>query len=290
MTSVLINNYNNGPWLRACIDSVLTQTQAPEEIVVYDDGSTDDSLRILQACGERIRVIAGRREPGRLAVASQANAVAEAFRVAKGNHLYLLDGDDLFLPDKIRRYEEAWSACPDASLVQAPAMLIDQEGRFQRDGYEHLKHPADGDFKAATYRTQDTDLYYPTSALAFSRAYLERMLPLDYTNDIELAADNRLAALAPFFGPVVVMNDSLTQWRQRPASISRSGSQRDPLSGTLRRYRYFNRSAVRLGLQPLQLWRNPRFWRQAARRVAPRWLAAPFVHNPAGQRPSGPKA
>jgi glycosyltransferase involved in cell wall biosynthesis len=45
--SVLINNYNYAQFLRQCVDSALTQTLVPHEVIVVDDGSTDDSLALL---------------------------------------------------------------------------------------------------------------------------------------------------------------------------------------------------------------------------------------------------
>jgi glycosyltransferase involved in cell wall biosynthesis len=46
---ILIDNYNNGPWLRACVDSALDQTRPADEVIVYDDGSNDDSRAILRS-------------------------------------------------------------------------------------------------------------------------------------------------------------------------------------------------------------------------------------------------
>lgn len=283
--AVLINNYNNAPWLRACVDSVLVQTRPPEEIIVYDDGSTDESLPLLRSYGDRLRVLAGVHVQARTGLDNQAQAVAAAFRASAGDHIYLLDGDDAFLPEKIARYEAAWAARPDAVLVQAPTRLVDGDGHTQRDGFEALKHPSDGDYLAATYRTQDTDLYYSTSALAFSRSFLDTQFPLDFSDDIALAVDSRLGSVAPLHGAVIGLPETLTLWRQHNRSQSRQGGQRTPLDGTLRRHRFFNAYARRHGHRPLRLLLNPRFHRQLARRLLPSWVSAPFAHNPAGQRP-----
>lgn len=284
-TAILVTNYNNGPWLRACLDSALAQTRPADEIIVYDDGSTDESRSILASYGDRIRVLLGDKVAGRSGIASQGAGVEATFAVCSAEHIYLLDGDDVFLPEKIERYEAAWAKRPEAAMVQAPTELIDEHGRLERSAYERLKHPKDGDFRAATYRTQDTDLYYSTSALAFSRCYLEKRFPLNYGDGIALPVDNRLASAAPFFGPVICLETTLSQWRQRSNSISRNDAQRDPLGGTLRRYRHFNLCAAQYGFAPIRLWKNRRYWRQLARRVAPNWLSAPFVRNPAGESP-----
>lgn len=281
---VLVNNYNNGPWLRTCLDSVLSQTRAPDEIIVYDDGSTDDSLDILKSYQDSIRLIAGVHDSESFALANQGNAVAVAFAASSADHLYLLDGDDAFRPDKIARYEEAWAQSPQTMLVQAPTYLVDSQGHPLRDGYEALKHPNDGDYLAATYRTQDTDLYYSTSALAFHRDYLVQVLPMDFTDQNQLAIDSRLASLVPLYGEVISLQESLTLWRQHERSMSLTGTQRSPLHGTLRRHRHFNSHSCLLHQRPIHLWRNPRYYRQLARHLLPKWVSAPFARNPAGQR------
>jgi glycosyltransferase involved in cell wall biosynthesis len=282
--AVLINNFNNGPWIQACVESVIHQTRRPDEIIVYDDGSTDDSLPILRSFGAKISLIEGVHNDSIIGIESQARAVNAAFEASSADHLYLLDGDDVFLPEKIARYESAWSKCPEAPMVQASTRLIDFEGNTQRDGYEALKHPSHGDYLAATYRTQDTDLYYSTSALAFSRSFLEHSLPLNYSDGISLAVDSRLGSIAPLHGQVITLKDSLTLWRQHDRSQSRQDDQRVPLAGTLRRHQYFNAYARRQNHRPIKLWLNLRFYRQFARRILPNWLASPFAKNKAGLR------
>lgn len=274
---VLINNYNNGPWLCECVDSVLAQTRPPDEVIVYDDGSTDDSLSILHAYGKRIRLLKGRHDGTRPGIVAQGAALAAAFAESTAQHLYLLDGDDKFLPGKIAAYEAAWARSPAAALVQSPMVLVDERGGYQRDNYDPAKHVVD--YRRATYVLQDTDLYYATSALAFARTYLERELPLDYTVHQDAPIDARLAPGAPFFGPVLTLREPYTWWRQRPGSISQGSGQRDPFNATRRRHRVFNEFAARHGFAPIRLWRCRRYYRQLARRFAPAWLAAPFVRR-----------
>ena len=281
----MINNFNNGPWIRACVDSAIQQTRKPDEIIVYDDGSADESLAILRSFGKQICLLEGVHNDSIIGLESQALAVSAAFAASSADHLYLLDGDDVFLPEKIARYEEAWAKCPDAPLVQACTRLIDSDGNTQRDGYESLKHPADGDYLATTYRTQDTDLYYSTSALAFSRSFLQHSLPLDYSDGIPLAIDSRLGSIAPLHGKVITLEESLTLWRQHDESQSHKNDQRVPLAGTRRRNRYFNAYARRQKRRPIRLWLNLRFYRQFARHILPDWLTSPFAKNLAGHRP-----
>src|SRR4051794_5914902 len=55
--SVVIATYNHGPYLREAIDSALAQTHPPLDVIVVDDGSTDDTAEILRTYGGRIRAM-----------------------------------------------------------------------------------------------------------------------------------------------------------------------------------------------------------------------------------------
>jgi glycosyltransferase involved in cell wall biosynthesis len=264
------------------MDSVLSQSLPPDEVIVYDDGSTDASLEILRDYGARLRLIAGTHVAGRAAIAAQCNAVAAAFSASSAEHLYLLDGDDKFLPDKLSAYEKVWAGKPNAMLVQSPMILVDATGSALGDNYEKNKHHTD--FRRATYAQQDTDFYYPTSALAFHRDYLARELPLDDSILRDAPVDARLRPGAAFFGPVLTLEECHSWWRQRAGSISSNPGQRDPLSATRLRNRVFNDFARRHGFRPIRLGLNRRFYKQVARRIMPDWVSSPFVRNPEGQR------
>ena len=267
-TSVLINNYNHAAWLPACLESVLTQTHPADEIIVYDDGSSDDSLAVARRYAPRVSVIAGQhfQRPNRV---NQGNAIHEAFIRSSGDIIFLLDGDDVFTPTKIALYLEAFSRSPAPVLVQAPMHWIDSQGRQLKRLPEPFKHTPNP--LATTYATQDPDLFYPTSSLAFSREFLTRALPMDWADDINLWSDTRLCLAAVLSGPVVTLSDELGGWRQHTASDSarQSVARTYQLRQTMRRTQVFNRLAQQAGLPTLSHWRNRRFFFQLLRLVSP---------------------
>lgn len=92
--SIVIPTYNAARYLRQAIDSALAQTHGDKEIIVVDDGSTDDTSEILAAYAGRIRVLSQRNQ----GAAAACNAGAEA---ARGRWIALLDADDEWLPEKL---------------------------------------------------------------------------------------------------------------------------------------------------------------------------------------------
>ena len=101
--SIVIPNYNNSKYLAQCIESVLGQSYPLEEIVIYDDRSTDDSVKILQEYAKkdpRIRLI--------LATENKGVSVARdtAIRSCKTEYVTTIDADDFFYdnPDIAEKY------------------------------------------------------------------------------------------------------------------------------------------------------------------------------------------
>lgn len=104
LITIIVPVYNVAPYLRTCIDSIIQQTYKNLEIILVDDGSTDESSSI---CDEYIqkdnRVVVIHKENGGL---SEARNVG--IDIAKGDYIGFVDSDDFIEPDM---YEVLYSAC-----------------------------------------------------------------------------------------------------------------------------------------------------------------------------------
>ncbi|OHB73454.1 MAG: hypothetical protein A2V70_06785, partial [Planctomycetes bacterium RBG_13_63_9] len=94
MITTVITSYNKGPYLADAIRSALDQDYASHEVIVVDDGSTDDTCEVAKAFGDRIRYV---RQPNR----GQAHARNRGTREARGQFVAFLDGDDRWRPGKL---------------------------------------------------------------------------------------------------------------------------------------------------------------------------------------------
>ncbi|HJW70933.1 MAG TPA: glycosyltransferase [Candidatus Binatia bacterium] len=112
MISVVIPSYNAGRWLAESLDSILGQSLPPGEVVVVDDGSTDDSGTVLAPYRGRVEVVSG--EHGGLAAARNLGV-----RVARGDWIAFQDADDIALPDRLARLQAHVDAKPSAEAVFA---------------------------------------------------------------------------------------------------------------------------------------------------------------------------
>ena len=119
--SVIIPNYNYGRYLRQAIDSALGQTLPPHEVIVVDDGSTDNTDEILADYQDRIKV--ARQQNQGVATARNKGA-----GIATGDLLGFLDSDDVWLPTKLELQVKRFLAEPDLGLVHCGVLNIDSDG------------------------------------------------------------------------------------------------------------------------------------------------------------------
>jgi glycosyltransferase involved in cell wall biosynthesis len=120
--SVIIPTYNRARYIRAAIESLLAQTFKDYEIIVVDDGSTDDTETVLKTGNYRLIYM---RQPhsGLPAVARNT-----ALRRARGEYVAFLDSDDEFLPDKLSTQVARLDAEPSLALVYSDALYFQDEG------------------------------------------------------------------------------------------------------------------------------------------------------------------
>ncbi|MEX0322352.1 MAG: glycosyltransferase family 2 protein [Puniceicoccaceae bacterium] len=105
--SILIPCYNNAGWIEKSIEAALSQSVSSKEVIVLDDGSTDDSLNKIQSFGDRIKWETGPNRGGNVA----RNRLLE---MASGEWVQYLDADDSLEEDKVSRQLEAATEDVDA--------------------------------------------------------------------------------------------------------------------------------------------------------------------------------
>lgn len=119
--SVIIPAYNAGQFLAEAIDSVLAQTRSPAEVIIVDDGSTDDSADTVSAYGSAVHY---EYQPNAGVGAARNRGVA----LARSDLLAFLDADDLWAPDKLVLQTAALDADPTLEAAFAHMRQLMDEG------------------------------------------------------------------------------------------------------------------------------------------------------------------
>jgi glycosyltransferase involved in cell wall biosynthesis len=115
--SVIIPTYNRAGMLTAAIDSVLAQDFTDFELIVVDDGSTDDTPQVLKAYGAKIKVIRQRNQ----GVSAARN---RGIAAACGRLIAFLDSDDLWLPGKLTIQIDFFKTTPEALICQTEEIWV----------------------------------------------------------------------------------------------------------------------------------------------------------------------
>lgn len=123
VVSVVVPAYNAAWCVRRAIDSVLKQTFRDFELLVIDDGSTDDTADVLATFGGAVRVVRQHNQ----GLSSARNA---GIRAARGEFVAFLDADDWWLPGKLERQVSLLRAKPAVGFVSTAARVEDLDGRF----------------------------------------------------------------------------------------------------------------------------------------------------------------
>lgn len=207
MNSVCIATYNGELFIDQQLRSILAQIAPEDEVIISDDGSTDNTLKIVDSIGDkRIRI-------------RHSNAhyfkdnFIEAMCEAKGDIIFLSDQDDVWLPGK---YERCIKELEEVDLVCTNSEMTDGELNIIEPNFFSIYHSGPGVFKNALNNT------YYGSCMAFRRSLLKDALPMPSTR--EIGHDIWLGLVAEMTGKVRFIDTPYLLYRRHEdAKTSTSG-------------------------------------------------------------------
>lgn len=120
--SVVLGNYNHGNYIAEALDAILSQTFLPTEIVVIDDGSTDDSVEVIGEVAGKHRIIRFFRNDKNRGVIFTYN---RALKIASGDYVYIASATDMVLPGFFEKSMDLLSRHPQAGLCHAELKALD---------------------------------------------------------------------------------------------------------------------------------------------------------------------
>jgi glycosyltransferase involved in cell wall biosynthesis len=123
VVSVVVPAYNVAAYIEPAVESVLAQTLSNFELIVVDDGSTDDTWQRLARFRDdpRVRIIS---EPNR----GLPGAIARGIELTSAPLVAFLDGDDLWAPPKLERHADFFALHPEVDLTFSWSRMVDEDG------------------------------------------------------------------------------------------------------------------------------------------------------------------
>jgi glycosyltransferase involved in cell wall biosynthesis len=227
LVSVVIPAYDIAEYLPMAIDSALAQSYPRLEVVVVDDGSTDDTPAILAGYGDAIVTVTQENR-------GLASARNSGIRTARGTYVALLDGDDLWLPARIERLVEKIESDPDFGIVTSEMYMIDEDVLTERRLYAQQRKrpfPIEKDRQIAEIACFN---FMCVSALMRRDLVIEQGL---FTDGMRRAEDYDLWIRLLLAGSRAgFVDEPLGYYRIRAGSLSRTGEQADAHRAVLERH------------------------------------------------------
>ena len=182
LVSIIINNYNYGHFLSAAIDSALSQTYPHNEVIVVDDGSTDNSQAVIASYNNRVLPVL--KENG-----GQASAFNAGFAASQGDIICFLDSDDVFLPEKVAEVVNTLKDYRENVWCFHPLKVVDTDTKtIVKNNYQGSVYECDLrlDIKRGRLRGKLPFSIPATSGLCFTRSLLQQILPMPEAEAISL--------------------------------------------------------------------------------------------------------
>lgn len=197
--SIIINNYNYERFVGEAIESALEAADGDCEIIVVDDGSTDNSCEVIRRYPD-VRLV--EKENG-----GQASALNAGFEVARGQYIHFLDADDLLVPDAVAVIRRVM---PGKHMVWFAIEVLDQDIGVT-SYYPSSRVKPQPDIWSA-YFGKGTAWLRPMSGNVFSAALLREIFPLP-EKDWRVCADHMVLCLGALFSPYDGAPDVINRYR-----------------------------------------------------------------------------
>ena len=220
LVSVVVPLYNGAKYIESTLMSILSQSYNNYEILVVDDGSTDDGparvSRLLEQFPGRILLFT-HPDRGNHWIAASRNL---AIQNAHGTYVAFVDQDDLWLPEKLERQVEALQRFPEAAFVYAKAAFIDQQGSEKLVSGLHLTEGRGVSGKPQNvFGKLIKENFIPTLTVLAKKSCLERVGLLDEGPRYEYEDWLLLSKLA-FFYKVIFIPEVLSKYRVHNSNYS----------------------------------------------------------------------
>ena len=202
--SVVMSVYNAEKYLHEAIESMLKQTLTNFEFIIVNDGSTDDSLKIIDSFKDERIVLINQKNTG------LEEALNNGIYIAKGDFIARMDADDISLPHRLQKQYDFLMQNPEYIAVGSTAIIIDADGNYV---YTSFKLVTDKELKN---NLPQTPFFHP--AVMFKKS--EFLRTGKYCEALVKSQDTVLFNRMAIFGKFYNFKDPLIKYRIVPTANS----------------------------------------------------------------------
>ena len=208
LVSILLNCYNADQFIFKAIDSVLKQSYTHWELIIWDDGSKDNTLKILNNYKDkRITIFKNKKNIG------LGKSRIQAIKKLKGDLISIIDADDVFHPNKIYRQVEAFNKNKQISICSTWTKIFDNNN--------NLSHIFASDLEDSQLKKRlKLKNSLPNSSIMYKRVHAEKVGW--YSDKLEYAQDYDLTTKLINVGSLHVVKEFLTFIYQPNSNMSKS--------------------------------------------------------------------
>ncbi len=215
LISVVMSNYNTPiKYLKESIDSVLDQTYSNFELIIIDDGSTDDSLEFIKSYDDpRIKLIVNEENIG------LANSLNEGLEVASGEFIARMDTDDICYPERFDKQIKYMQENPNTIVCGTWAKTINSQNQWTGETWASPIIKDTDSYRISLLFSNNPLIIHPS---AFFNNKLLLKYNLKYSNLFPHAEDYELWTRCSKVSNCFILQEKLLQFRRHNESISGS--------------------------------------------------------------------
>lgn len=205
-------SYNGSRYIERQLLSILCQLDEADEIILVDDHSSDATLEVVEKLrDERIKIHRNGSNEGVL------RTFERAIRLASGDIIFLSDQDDVWYPEKVSRFLQAFAGRPDVTLVLSDAKVINDGDEVVAESF----YAGRGGFSAGLWHNIAKNKYLGCT-MAFRRSVVDKILP--FPEDIPMH-DMWIGCINSIYGMPCFLDMPLMAYRRHQQNASPANRQ-----------------------------------------------------------------
>ena len=203
--SVVMATYNGQKYIKEQIDSILKNLSDNDELIISDDGSTDDTIKIIKNYKDkRIKIYDGPKN-------GVKQNFANAIKHASGKYIYLSDQDDVWEENKIEEIKKVFDK-ENCLVVIHNALIVDKDLNSTNQTFFEFRKSGHGKLKNIYKNT------YIGCCMAFKAQLKEKILPIP--NKIEMH-DQWIGIIGEKYGKSIFLDKCLIKYRRHDSNVSK---------------------------------------------------------------------